>query len=129
MNGEKIQAVETQGAAPALAVTEAYQGEADFLGATQGMSEQAPGLLRSEVAAAWAACGAFERAAFAYFGVSSVLIALFAEHLPHPLRLLGLRHRNLPPPSNQGRRRDPQRSCLFLRLQTRQSRNFSPTVD
>jgi membrane-associated phospholipid phosphatase len=91
MNGEKIQAVETQGAAPALAVTDAYQGEADFLRATREMNEQAPGLLRREAAAAWAACGAFERAAFAYFGASSVLIALFAEHLRHPLRLLGVR--------------------------------------
>ena len=91
MNGEKIQAVETQGAAPALAVTDAYQGEADFLRATREMNEQAPGLLQREAAAAWAACGAFERAAFAYFGASSVLIALFAEHLRHPLRLLGVR--------------------------------------
>src|SRR5258708_24116640 len=91
MNGEKIRLVETQGAAPVLAVSEAFQGEADFLEAAQGMSERAPGLLRREAAAAWAACGAFERAAFAYFAVSSALIALFAEHLRHPLRLLGVR--------------------------------------
>src|ERR1700720_3215218 len=91
MNGEKTRAMETPGAAQALAVSEVYQGEAALLGATQGVSERAPGLLRREAAAAWAACGAFERAAFAYFGVSSVLIALFAEHLRHPLRLLGVR--------------------------------------
>jgi len=65
MNGEKIRMVETQGAAPALAVSDAYEGEAGFLGAAEGMSERAPGLLRREAAAAWAACGAFERAAFA----------------------------------------------------------------
>ncbi|HXJ11098.1 MAG TPA: hypothetical protein VNH19_02405, partial [Candidatus Limnocylindrales bacterium] len=84
MNGEKIRVIETNGAAQALAVSNAYEGEADFLEATEGMSEQAPGLLRREAAATWAACGAFERAAFTYFGVSSVLIALFAEHLRHP---------------------------------------------
>src|ERR1700757_5392253 len=91
MNGKKMRASETRGATQALAVSDAYQGEAAFLGTTQGISEQAPGLLRREAAAAWAACGAFERAAFAYFGVSSVLIALFAEHLRHPVRLLGVR--------------------------------------
>jgi membrane-associated phospholipid phosphatase len=45
--------------------------------------------LRRERAAAWAACGMFERVAFAYLGLSSVLIILFAENLAHPLRLLG----------------------------------------
>jgi len=91
MKGEKARAVETQGAAKVLAVSDAYQGEAGFLSATQQLSAPAPGLLRREAAAAWVACGAFERAAFAYFGASSVLIALFAEHLRHPLRLLGVR--------------------------------------
>ncbi len=91
MKGEKARAVETQEAAEVLAVSDAYQGEAGFLSATQQLSAPAPGLLRREAAAAWAACGAFERAAFAYFGASSVLIALFAEHLRHPLRLLGVR--------------------------------------
>ena len=92
MKGEKARAaVETQGAAQVLAVSDAYQGEAGSLSATQQLSAPAPGLLRREATAAWAACGAFERAAFAYFGASSVLIALFAEHLRHPLRLLGVR--------------------------------------
>jgi len=91
MNGEKIRVMESQGAAEALAVSDGYEGEADFLGTAQGIGVQAPGLLRQEAAAAWAACGAFERAAFAYFVVSSVLIALLAEHLRHPLRLLGVR--------------------------------------
>ena len=91
MNGKKTRAVETQGAAPVLVVSDAYQGEAAFLGTTQGMSERAPGALQREAVAAWAACGAFERAAFVYFGGSSVLIALFAEHVRHPLRMLGVR--------------------------------------
>src|SRR5690242_2778776 len=91
MNGEKIKMAERPGAAPVLAVSDAYQGEAGFLEATQAMNERVLDLLRREAAAAWAACGTFERAAFAYFAVSSVLIAFFAEHLRHPLRLLGVR--------------------------------------
>jgi membrane-associated phospholipid phosphatase len=91
MNGGKIRLMESQEAAQELAVSVPYRGEAGFRGGTQGMSERAPGWLRKEAAAAWAACGAFERAAFAYFAMSGVLIALFAEHLRHPLRLLGVR--------------------------------------
>ncbi|GAC1619592.1 MAG: hypothetical protein PVS2B2_01400 [Candidatus Acidiferrum sp.] len=46
--------------------------------------------LISQWSAACCACGAFEWVALGYLGVSSALIALFAENLPHPLRLLGL---------------------------------------
>jgi membrane-associated phospholipid phosphatase len=46
--------------------------------------------LRSELAAAWAACGAFEWVALGYLGVSSALIVIFAENLAHPVKLLGL---------------------------------------
>jgi membrane-associated phospholipid phosphatase len=52
-----------------------------------------PGILqalRQELAAAWAACGAFEWVALSYLGVSSALIVAFAENLAHPMRLLGL---------------------------------------
>jgi membrane-associated phospholipid phosphatase len=45
--------------------------------------------LLQELAAAWAACGTFEWVALGYLGISSVLIALFAENLAHPVRLLG----------------------------------------
>ncbi|MGB2589099.1 MAG: phosphatase PAP2 family protein [Candidatus Acidiferrum sp.] len=45
--------------------------------------------LRRECAAAWVACGMFERVAFTYVGISSALILFFAENLAHPLRLLG----------------------------------------
>jgi membrane-associated phospholipid phosphatase len=91
MNGRKKQETEAQGALQASIVPAAYQGEAALLDATQAMDVGTLSWPRREIAAAWAACGAFERAAFAYFGVSSVLIALFAEHLRHPLRLLGVR--------------------------------------
>ena len=45
--------------------------------------------LQRELAAAWAACGTFEWVALSYLGISSVLIALFAENLAHPVKLLG----------------------------------------
>lgn len=45
--------------------------------------------VRREFAAAWAACGTFERVALAYLGVSMSLFVLFLENLAHPLRLLG----------------------------------------
>ncbi len=41
MKGEKARAVETQGAAQVLAVSDAYQGEAGFLSATQQLSAPA----------------------------------------------------------------------------------------
>lgn len=47
-------------------------------------------LLAREAAAAWAACGAFEWIALGYLAFSSALIAVFAENLAHPLRLIGM---------------------------------------
>jgi membrane-associated phospholipid phosphatase len=46
---------------------------------------------RLELTAVWAACGAFEWVAFLYLGLSSLLIALFAENVAHPLELIGTR--------------------------------------
>src|SRR5882762_3643143 len=43
-----------------------------------------------EVAAAWAACGAFERVAFGYLAASSALIGVFAENLAHPMKLFAV---------------------------------------
>ena len=40
--------------------------------------------------AIWAACGPFEWVALAYLGVSSALIAIFAENVAHPRQLLGV---------------------------------------
>lgn len=45
--------------------------------------------LHRELCAAWAACGTFEWVALGYLGISSALIALFADNLAHPARLLG----------------------------------------
>lgn len=47
-------------------------------------------LLAQEFATAWAACRTFEWIALGYLGLSSVLIALFAENLAHPTRLIGM---------------------------------------
>lgn len=47
------------------------------------------GFARRELAAAWAACGMFEFVALSYLGISSALIALFAENVAHPVRLIG----------------------------------------
>lgn len=46
--------------------------------------------LRGEIVGAWEACGAFEWLALGYLGISSALIAVFAENLAHPWRLLGV---------------------------------------
>lgn len=43
-----------------------------------------------ELVATWTACGAFECVALSYLGVSSVLIAAFAENLTHPVRLIAV---------------------------------------
>jgi membrane-associated phospholipid phosphatase len=45
-------------------------------------------LITKAFTAAWAACGAFEWITLGYLGWSSVLIALFAENLVHPARLI-----------------------------------------
>src|SRR5713101_8141299 len=43
-----------------------------------------------EAAAAWAGCGAFEWVALGYLAASSALIAVFAENLAHPVKLIGV---------------------------------------
>jgi membrane-associated phospholipid phosphatase len=43
-----------------------------------------------EVAAVWAACGAFEWVALGYLAASSALITVFAENLTHPVELFGV---------------------------------------
>lgn len=44
--------------------------------------------LHRGLAAAWAACGVFERVALGYLSLSGALIVIFAENLAHPVRLL-----------------------------------------
>jgi membrane-associated phospholipid phosphatase len=45
-------------------------------------------VLQRELTAAWRACGAFEWVALGYLAVSSALIAMFAENLAHPAKLI-----------------------------------------
>ena len=47
-------------------------------------------LVAQELAAAWAACGAFEWIALGYLSASSTLVAIFAENLAHPWKLIGV---------------------------------------
>ncbi|HUL34050.1 MAG TPA: phosphatase PAP2 family protein [Candidatus Eisenbacteria bacterium] len=77
--------------AEALTLTAAYRGEPTVWNREFGMGERVWTAIRREFTAAWAACGAFEWWAFGYFGISSALIVLFAEHLQHPVRVLLLR--------------------------------------
>jgi membrane-associated phospholipid phosphatase len=43
-----------------------------------------------EAEAGWAACGAFEWVALGYLATASWMIAVFAENLAHPVRLIGV---------------------------------------
>jgi membrane-associated phospholipid phosphatase len=65
------------------------EGDAAGVGVVESSRRGFAELLWKELAAAWASCGAFEWVALGYLGVSGVLIALFAENLAHPLRLVG----------------------------------------
>jgi len=47
-------------------------------------------ILGTEVADVLGACGTFEWVALGYLAISSILIAIFAENLAHPLRLLSV---------------------------------------
>ena len=49
-----------------------------------------PSRIAQEVASVWAACGTFEWVALGYLGLSCVLIALFAQNLAHPGKLIGV---------------------------------------
>ncbi len=60
----------------------AWMPQAERLGITARIAQ--------EFAAGWVACGAFECIALGYLALSSVLIALFAENLAHPGRLIAV---------------------------------------
>jgi membrane-associated phospholipid phosphatase len=63
-------------------------GRMAVLPAAEGEAPRVWQALKRQIEEAWAARGAFEWMALAYLGVSSVLIAVFAENLTHPWRLL-----------------------------------------
>ena len=67
-----------------------WRGEASAA-ESDARAEQGTGaLIAREAAAAWAACGAFEWMALGYLAAASALIAVFAENLAHPLKLIGV---------------------------------------
>lgn len=91
MNGKHAQEATRQAAPQALAVPPAYHSKAAYWSEKQGMNAGLWAAIRREITAAWAACGAFEWMALGYFAASGVLIALFAQHIRHPLRLFAVR--------------------------------------
>jgi membrane-associated phospholipid phosphatase len=73
------------------AVTEVVAPTPETRAATWDLSRCGfAGALRREWEALGAASGAFEWVALGYLSVSSVLIAMFAQNLAHPLRLVGV---------------------------------------
>jgi membrane-associated phospholipid phosphatase len=70
------------------ATADQFNGRVAALPVAEREAPRAWQALKREAAEAWAACGAFEWMALTYLGVSSVLIAVFAENLTHPWRLL-----------------------------------------
>ena len=56
----------------------------------EGEKEGIAAWAKREAVATWAACGAFEWVALAYLAISSALIAVFAENLGHPVKLIGV---------------------------------------
>jgi hypothetical protein len=62
----------------------------ELLGAAGSKESGIAVAISNELAAAWAACGAFEWVALGYLALSGLLIALFAQNVPHPGRLLAV---------------------------------------
>jgi membrane-associated phospholipid phosphatase len=70
--------------------TNELSGRAATLPSAKSDAPQVWRTVSHHVAAAWAACGAFEWMALGYLAISSALITAFAENLAHPTRLLGV---------------------------------------
>jgi membrane-associated phospholipid phosphatase len=83
-----IQRDEYEGREYAIAWRDAALENGDGAAAVELATQSLGALVRRELVAAWAACGTFEFVALGYLGVSSALIALFAENLAHPFRLI-----------------------------------------
>jgi len=67
-----------------------FHGRTAALRAARNEAPQWSQVLKGEMEQVWAACGAFEWLALGYLGISSVLIAIFAENLAHPAELLSV---------------------------------------
>jgi membrane-associated phospholipid phosphatase len=89
MNGKKSQQAQEEVAASPWQTPGRFREEAIVRDAGLMLADTGSAI-RRELAATWAACGAYEWVALGYLSVSSALIALFAENLGHPFRLLGV---------------------------------------
>src|SRR5260370_26720787 len=67
----------------------AGRGDEGMLSFERGRNGIAAWIIQ-ETVAAWAACGAFEWVALGYLAISSALIAVLAENLAHPVKLIGV---------------------------------------
>src|SRR6266851_9086702 len=65
------------------------RGDVGILSFERGRNGIAAWIMQ-ETVAAWAGCGAFEWVALGYLAASSALIAVFAENLAHPVKLIGV---------------------------------------
>jgi membrane-associated phospholipid phosphatase len=74
----------------ALRVSVGAQGGAEHAARNKAGEKRGAALVTREAAEVWAACGAFEWIALGYLAVSCALIAVFAENLTHPVRLIGV---------------------------------------
>jgi membrane-associated phospholipid phosphatase len=70
------------------AAADQFAGRPADLSLAEGDSQKVWQAIERPLAEAWAACGAFEWLALSYLAVTSVLIAVFAENLAHPFRLI-----------------------------------------
>ena len=90
MNGAERENCPGDETAPALRVGTGVSGGVELAGRHDADQRGVVTLVAREAVAAWAACGAFEWLALGYLALSCVLIAAFAENLPHPARLVGM---------------------------------------
>jgi membrane-associated phospholipid phosphatase len=88
MKGRNIREWTEQSMEPAWAPDDRLGKPATALPAAEREALRVWGMLKRVIAETWTACGAFEWLALGYLATTSVLIAIFAENLAHPLRLI-----------------------------------------
>lgn len=87
MNNQNPQEIRGSAQSDVIAVP-GLNGRVTVLPVSETGALRSEGTLKNTLAEAWAACGAFEWLALGYLGASSVLIAIFADNLAHPIELL-----------------------------------------
>jgi membrane-associated phospholipid phosphatase len=87
MNGQRLREIPRSGESSCIAAPR-LSGHPAGLRASEPRSLSLWRVLKNTLAEAWGACGAFEWLALGYLGATTVLIAIFAENLTHPVHLL-----------------------------------------